>query len=118
MDIRELYSEIDGNYDELIGRLGSEKIVNTLLKLFVSDESFQNLNSSMCEKDYVGAFRAVHGLKGLCANLSIKKLEDLAAELTEYLRNETDINGAEEIFPQVCAEYGRVLNIIESYIQQ
>lgn len=117
MDVKDLYSEIDGDYDELINRLGSDKIINTLLKLFVSDENFSNLNMCMCGKDYEGAFRAVHGLKGLCANLSIKNLGNLTSRLTECLRDGVDIAGAVEIYPQVCSEYGRVLQIVENYIQ-
>lgn len=117
MDVRELYKEIDGDYDELIGRLGSDKIVNTLLKLFVSDANFQGLGKSMEEKDYTGAFRAAHGLKGLCANLSIKNLGDLISKLTECLRDEADIKGAEELLPLVSAEYDRILTVINSFLE-
>jgi len=117
MDVITLYEQIGGNYSELVGRLGSDKLVNRLLTLFIEDGGFGILKSGMAENDYDTAFRGAHGLKGLCANLAITEMGKTVSEMTECLRNSSDINRAKEILPVLEEEYCKVTSLIGEYLK-
>lgn len=87
MTLKECYAAMGGNYDEVIGRLRSERLVQKFVLKFLNDGSYDLLCQSLEEKNYEEAFRAAHTIKGVCQNLSIAKLQDSSSRLCESLRN-------------------------------
>ena len=87
MTLQECYAAMGGNYDDAIGRLRSERLVQKFVLKFLSDGSYELLCRSLEEKNYEEAFRAAHTIKGVCQNLSIDKLQASSSRLCESLRN-------------------------------
>ena len=87
MTLKECYTAMEGNYDDAIGRLRSERLVTKFVLKFLNDKSHDLLLSSIAEKNYEEAFRAAHTIKGVCQNLSFTKLQDSSSRLCESLRS-------------------------------
>ena len=80
MTLKECYAAMGGDYDEAIGRLRSEKLVQKFVLKFLNDQSFELLCSSMESKNYEEAFRAAHTIKGVCSNLAFNVLGKSSSE--------------------------------------
>lgn len=87
MTLTECYAAMGGNYDEVIGRLRSERLIQKFVLKFLNDGSYDLLCSSMEAKDYPEAFRAAHTIKGVCQNLSFQRLQESSSRLSEALRH-------------------------------
>ena len=87
MTLKECYDAMGGNYDETMGRLRSERLVQKFVLKFLSDQSYDLLCSSMESGDYAEAFRAAHTIKGVCQNLGFTALGASSSALSEALRN-------------------------------
>lgn len=113
MNLKECYIELEGNYDDVIGRLRSEKLVQKFVLKFLNDPSYDNLIRSLEAKDYEEAFRAAHTIKGVCQNLSFTKLYESSNRLTESLRNGANPE-ADTLLQQVIADYQQTANAIRA----
>ena len=87
MNLQECYAAIGGDYEAVIGRLRSEKLVRKFVLKFLSDSSYELLCASLEEKNYEEAFRAAHTIKGVCQNLSFSRLQVSSSGLSEALRH-------------------------------
>ena len=88
MTLQECYAALEGDYQEVLGRLYSEALVQKFVGKFLSDKSFQLLQDTLKAGDYEEAFRAAHTLKGVTQNLSFTRLYQSSHEITEALRSE------------------------------
>jgi len=52
MTIQECYAALEGDYQEVLGRLYSDALVQKFVLKFLSDQSFQLLESSLKEENY------------------------------------------------------------------
>lgn len=86
MTLQELYDQIGGNYAEAISRLRMEKLVSRFVIRFLDDTSCKDLFAAWEAGDEEAAFKAAHSAKGVCANLSLTRLCNLATEICEALR--------------------------------
>lgn len=93
--------------------IGNEELLIRFLKKFPEDPNYGQLKEAMSAKNYKDAFTAAHTLKGLCGNLSLNDLFELVSKETECLRHDQH-DEAEEIFPELAAEYERVVAILET----
>ena len=114
MTIQECYLALGGDYDDVLGRLRSERLVQKFLLKFPADGSYELLVRSMAEGNAQEAFRAAHTIKGMCQNLSFRALEKSASELTEALRG-GDLNGAAALLPSVEADYQKTVEAIKTF---
>ena len=112
MTVQEFYSEIKGNYDEVIGRMRNDARVKKFVFMFLEDETFAGLCSSMETGNYQDAFRQAHTLKGLCQNLAFSDLYEPVHELTECLRGGTCDEKALEYFEQTRQKFEFLTNAI------
>ena len=87
MTLKECYAALGGDYDEAIGRLRSERLVQKFVLKFLADPSYDLLCSAMKSGNYEEAFRAAHTIKGVCQNLGFSTLGKSSSELSEALRN-------------------------------
>ena len=87
MNLEKLYKEIHGDYAEAKARLMSDRLVEKFVLKFLTDPSMQQLRDAIASGDHDVAFRAVHTLKGVAANLSFTELWNAASALTEQLRH-------------------------------
>lgn len=112
MTLKECYTALEGDYEGVLGRLRSEKMVQKFVLKFLNDKSYELLKTSMESGNYEDAFRAAHTIKGVCQNLSFTKLYESSHILTENLRAgygaETD-----ELVRRVDEDYRQTVAAIE-----
>ena len=63
MTMQECYTALEGDYQDVLGRLYSEALVQRFVGKFLSDQSFQLLESSLKAENYEDAFRAACSLR-------------------------------------------------------
>lgn len=115
MDLRECYAALGGDYDEVMNRLPSEKLVRKFVLKFLADGSYDLLCRSFAEGNYEEAFRASHTIKGVCQNLSFTKLYESSHALTETLRGGQKGEGADELYARVREDYAETVQAIQAY---
>ncbi len=99
--------------DALMDRvMGSEALARRLLLRFLEDQNYANLQKALEAGDVQAAIAASHGLKGVCANLSMTGLHRLLARQVELLRA-GDLAGAEALMPQIGQEYRQTAAAVE-----
>ncbi|MDO4178653.1 MAG: Hpt domain-containing protein [Phascolarctobacterium sp.] len=111
MNIKEFYAKTSGNYEEAVGRMMKDSLVQRFVLKFANDKSFAELKENLATGNTEVAFRAAHTLKGVCKNLAFTKLADTASEITEMLRA-GDLASAQAYFPNVEADYNMVIAAI------
>ena len=119
MTLKELYTQIGGDYDAVISRLRMERLVERFILRFLDDHSCQELIDAWASGDEDASFKAAHTAKGVCANLSLTHLQDLSSQICEALRpgNEalkaqTDIDALVE---ELKLAYANTVSCIETY---
>lgn len=114
MTLQECYAALGGNYDDVLGRLRSERLVQKFVLKFLEDGSYDLLCRSMAEENYEEAFRAAHTLKGVCQNLSFDRLYESSAKLCETLRGGYHPE-APALAEQVHTDYQQTAAAIRSF---
>ncbi len=87
MTLQECYAAMGGDYADVAARLCSDKLVQKFILRFLDDKSYEMFCTSMEEKNYEEAFRAVHTIKGICKNLGFIRLQESSSEMSEALRH-------------------------------
>ena len=95
--IAECYEELGGSYEEALGRLMKDSLIEKFIRKFPADDSYAQLQANLEEGNLEEAFRAVHTLKGVAYNLAFTRLGDAASDLTELLRPGNEGGGADTI---------------------
>ena len=106
MTLQECYAAMGGDYDDVAGRLRSDRLIQKFVLKFAEDGSYQLLVDSMAAKNYDDAFRAAHTIKGVCQNLGFTRLLDSSSRLSEALRHGYTPE-ADGLAEQVGREIGR-----------
>ena len=114
MTLKDCYAAMGGNYEDAIGRLRSERLVQKFVLKFLDDGSYDLLCRSLEEKNYEEAFRAAHTIKGVCQNLSIDKLQSSSSRLCESLRNGYTPE-ADNLAEEVAADYQLTVSAIQAF---
>lgn len=114
MTLQECYLALDGNYDDVISRLKSERLVQKFVLKFLDDKSYELLLNSLSSGNGEEAFRAAHTIKGMCQNLSFTRLGNSSAALTEALRALT-ANADPALLEAVKADYSKTSEAISAF---
>lgn len=113
MTIKEFYSTIGADYEEIMGRLRKEDRIQKFLLKFLEDGSYELLCRSIEEGDMEEAFRAAHTIKGVCQNLSLANLYEPASRLSDHLKQHKAYDEeAALLLEQVKKEYQVVTDSI------
>lgn len=118
MTLKECYAALNGDYEEAMGRLRSERLVQKFVLKFLEDGSFDLLCRSMESGDMSEAFRAAHTIKGVCANMAFTALLDSSSQLTELLRAGDSGTQAQELFERVKADYAQTAQAIQAFREE
>ena len=114
MTLQECYAAMGGNYEEVLGRLRSERLIQKFVLKFMDDGSYQLLVDSMASQNYEDAFRAAHTIKGMCQNLDFTRLYQSSSQLSEALRNGFTPE-APALAEQVKQDYQQTIEAIRAY---
>ena len=116
MQLNECYKAFGGDYESVRKRIPGDKIIIKFLIKFLSEPSYEKLCRTLEEEDYKEAFRAVHSIKGISANLGFPALLDSSGMLTEYLREQdkhpVDKNKCMEYFDVITKDYKVVIDAV------
>ena len=100
--------------DDALARLmQNEGLLMRLLRAFLQDANFAQLQEALAKGDVSGAFTAAHTLKGVAGNLSMKDLFARGSEVVECLRG-GDLGAAAEKMPAVEAAYRKVVDALRA----
>ena len=73
--------------DDALARLmQNEGLLMRLLRAFLQDANFAQLQEALAKGDVSGAFTVAHTLKGVAGNLSLKRLYETLTPMVEELR--------------------------------
>lgn len=112
MTIQEFYKAIDESFDDMLARFASPERIAKYVRMFLLDDSFSQLSTSLPEGNYELAFRMVHTLKGVSANLGFMKLFEKSVVLTELLRAQQYDADLMTPFIEIKAEYDKIISLI------
>ena len=119
MTLQECYTALGGSYEEVIGRLRSERLVQKFVLKFLSDGSYDLLCASLEAGNREEAFRAAHTIKGVCANLAFNTLLESSEALTEALRDGKPAQpGEEALLAKVKEDYQRTVQAIRAFQEE
>lgn len=113
MTLKECYAAFSGDYEGVMGRLGSERIVQKFAIKFLKDPSYGNLVEAMEAGDEDTAFRAAHTIKGICQNLGFSGLGESSSRLTEALRHRKS-EEYEELLGPVRQDYEQTASALRA----
>ena len=122
MTLKELYSKIGGDYEQVIRILRVEKLVDKHIRKFVRSEAVDSLRKAGQTMDSTALFEASHALKGVSGNLGLVEICRLASQITEefrpgHERTMTDKEIREKI-DSVQALYAKVAEAVKEYEAQ
>ena len=86
MTLQELYQRIGGDYDQALRVLRLEKLLDKHIRKFSKNGSIEALLSAGETLEPTRMFETAHAVKGICGNLGLKELYDLASELSDEFR--------------------------------
>ena len=119
MTLQELYAEVGGDYQDVLGRMRMDRLIDRFIVKFLDDPSCQRLIDVYPTGDATAIFDASHSAKGVCANVSLTKLSELASDVCECyrpghedLRASTDVDAKMEEF-KAC--YVHAVETIKAY---
>lgn len=113
MTVREFYETIGGDFDDAMGRIFDEELLQQLDRMFLSDTSFPDLTAAFDGQDWQAAFNAAHTLKGVAANLSFTRLQKSASDLTEALRKGGPAEDGEDLLAAVTKDYDETVSALK-----
>lgn len=118
MTLKEFYTNIGVDYDQVMDRLQSDEFAKHYLTLFLEDDQAQKLKEAVAAHRYEEAFEAAHSVKGICLNLELKPISDAVAPVVERVRNAPEgsgeISGLEAAYRSFEAEYQRVCQLMRT----
>ncbi len=121
MTLKELYEIIGGDYDQALRVLRVEKLMDKHIRKLTKGGVVEQLIAAGEAMDPAQMFDAAHASKGMCGNLGLKKLSDLASEIAEEVRPgnpRTMTDGqVREKLDEIAALYRRAVDGVRQYEQ-
>ena len=121
MTLQELYTTIDGDYDQAIRVLRMDKLIDKHIRKLPKNGIAEKLIDAGKNMDPTELFEAAHAMKGVCANLGLTKLSELASDITEAFRpgNPRTLSDAEVSakIAEIRALYQKTADGIQKYEQ-
>ena len=102
MSLDVAYAAMGGDLETVRKRLMTDERIEKFAKIFLQDESMQNLEKALEAGDMAEAFRAAHTLKGVSRDLGFTPLYDAACVMSDALRpNDAGEPAAPEQVPEL-----------------
>ena len=87
MTIAEFYVQIEGDYQDALGRLMTDQRIAKYLMKFIGNKDVETATLNAANQDWEALFRVTHNLKGVALNLSLTALGRAATALCEAVRH-------------------------------
>ena len=122
MTLKELYERIDGNYEQAVNVLRVEKLIDKHVRRICESEVVTKLINAGEDLDPTALFESGHAMKGVCANLGLTTLAQLASQIAEEYRpgNERKMSDEEvrDIIGKIEELYNKTCEAIKEYQDQ
>ncbi len=115
MSINDFYVEIEGNYEEVLGRLGKDERIVKYVKRFAQTDYVGDFEKAYADKNGEEAFRALHSIKGMCLNLGLGKLTKSSSNLCEEFRNGLPTENVDNIIELFRKDYADTVECVKRY---
>lgn len=112
MTLQECYDEMGANYTGVLKRFKKEERVQKYVLKFADGMDLEKIEDALECKDYEGAFRYVHNLKGNALNLDLTSLYKVSDILCEELRSGKPSQDVTPMYEQLKAECVRITGLI------
>lgn len=86
MTLQELYTLMDGDYEQAQKVLRIEKLIDKHIRRLPDNKLFADLQKTKETINSTQIFETAHAIKGICSNLGMMKIAGLASELSEEFR--------------------------------
>ena len=86
MTLQELYRNIGGSYEQAARVLRIDKLIDKHIRKFTKNQVVEKLLDAGKRRDPAEMFDCAHAMKGVCANLGLTGLSELASELADEYR--------------------------------
>ncbi|MGI6014471.1 MAG: Hpt domain-containing protein [Oscillospiraceae bacterium] len=121
MTLEQLYAAIDGDYERAQSVLRVEKLIDKHIRRLPGNAVFFDLFDAAKTMDATRLFESAHAIKGVCGNLGLVKLAQIASEIAEEYRpgnprRMTDDEVAEKV-AQIEALYQKAVDGVRQYEQ-
>ena len=104
MTLRELYSQIGGDYEQALRVLRMEKLIDKHIRKLAANDMVGRLVGAAETMEPAELFDAAHALKGICANLGLTALSEMASEIADEFRSDSQRNLSDEQAKQKIAQ--------------
>lgn len=118
MKLREIYEQLNGDYDSVIHRLHDDEKIKKFLLKFMNNKLDTLIRNALDAHDYETAFREAHNLKGICANLNLDALGKSASALTEALRGRNPEGDITPLVEAMQADYDMTIRALSVLIEK
>ncbi len=119
MTLQELYQSIGGDYEQALRVLRMDKLIDKHIRKLAKNGVVDQLLAAGESMDATQLFEAAHAAKGVCGNLGLKTLSDMASEIAEEYRpgNARSLSDAQvrERLDRIAALYRRTAEGIRQY---
>lgn len=121
MTLAELYKSIDGDYQQACNVLRIDKLIDKHIRKFPSGGVVQSLIAAGETMNPTALFENAHAMKGVCANLGLTVLSELASQIAEEFRPSstrklTD-GQVKELLSKIESQYEKTADGIALYEQ-
>ena len=86
MTLQELYQLIDGDYEQAVRVLRMDKLIDKHIRKFTKNGVVEGMLEAGNSMDPTELFEKAHAMKGVCGNLGLVTLSQMASEITEEYR--------------------------------
>lgn len=86
MTLKELYASIGGDYEQAVRVLRMDKLIDKHIRKLTQNSVIDQLLEAGKAMDPTLLFETAHAAKGVCANLGLRTLADMASEIAEEYR--------------------------------
>ena len=122
MTLTELYQAIDGSYEQATKVLRMDKLIDKHIRKFPKCGAPEAVIAAGGTMDPTALFESAHGMKGVCSNLGLTALAELASAVAEEFRpgNPRKLSDAEvkEILAKIETLYQKTADSIRRYEEE
>jgi HPt (histidine-containing phosphotransfer) domain-containing protein len=92
---------------------GNVMIYKKLLNLYTAENHVAELCEAIINEDKEKTIHLAHTVKGVCANLSLDKLMEIASDIEEKVKNDIDVKSH---IPELESTNEKTLELVNEYI--
>ena len=111
MMLKEFYTFIGGDYNQVFSQLGDDDVISEFLNKFFIKDDITELENLLKNKKYKDAFIIVHNIKGYGLNMALTPLHEAAGELCEVLRNGNVTADIVPLFDSLKSVYNNIKKV-------